>query len=138
MQDHEKFAVLKLEMDGLPLIANINADLPSPGVQRAHAWFLSLSSPLLNPTSEGLPSRSEADDLNSWEDTVEAEIASAASSIFGGRVTWNGHRELLYYLNHPERAVVALQVLIDSRRTRPFAFRCEQDLEWRNIKFYLQ
>jgi hypothetical protein len=131
------FSVLQGEMDGRPVFAAIDMGLRNfPDKQRL-PFFLSLSTSLINPTSEGLPTLSDADNLNTWEDAVETRLRSVGELAFVGRVTWDGHRELLYYLNSQQPAVETLKTLSGAHSTRPFAFTCERDETWAKVDFWL-
>jgi hypothetical protein len=132
------FSLLKGEYDGLPFIAMISSELRDYQPRDSRPWFLGLSAPLSNPTAGGFPTNEEAEDLNQWEDSIGQEITAQCKHVFVGRVTWKAHRELLYYIDEPERAVKSLQKLIDTGRMRPFAFRCEQDSQWKNASIFLQ
>ena len=134
----QKFAVFELDVDGKRLIGNIDLGLRLYKAKYKTPWFLSLSTPLSEPTAEGLTTRVEAAELNQWEDAVEKGISGNSKFVFVGRVTSKGYRELLYYIAEPDRAVPALQRLIDSRSTRAFAFRCEQDPDWSKVRVYLR
>ena len=134
----EEFVVFDWNFDGHRLIGNINLALRSYGAKSKTPWFLGLSTPLSNPTPEGLPAGEEAEELNQWEETVEKRIGAESKFVFVGRVTWNGHRELLYYVAKPERVAPELQQLINSHATRPFAFRCEQDSSWSKVRVYME
>ena len=116
----------------------IREDIQNCKAKSITPWFLGFSTPLLNPTPDGLPTAREAEDLNRWEDVVEREINSRCMSVFVGRVTWKGNRELLYYIDEPERISLEIQKLIDGRTLRSFAFRCEQDPEWANVSIYFR
>ena len=89
------FSILQGNIDGHPLFAMIDMGLRNSPDRQVLSFFLSVSTPLTNPTSGGLPTRSDAENLNTWEDAVEASLRSAGKFVFVGRVTWNGHRELL-------------------------------------------
>jgi hypothetical protein len=131
------FSIFQGEVDGRPLFATIDMKLRDFPDKQELPFFLSLSAPLINPTSDGLPTRSDADSLNTWEDAVEAQLRSGGRFVFIGRVTWNGHRELLYYLNTQQPAVEALKTLSDAHSTRPFAFTCERDEKWTKADYWL-
>jgi len=137
MSQNEQFALLEAEMSGRRLIANINLSLRTFTDKYRFPWFLSLSTTLKESDQDGLATKTEADALDSWEDQIESAIASDGDFKFIGRVTWNGHRELLYHLREPEATVSALQRLIDAGETRPFAFRCERDEAWSHVADYL-
>lgn len=130
------FSVLEGEFDGSPVVAMICSDLKNHVGKSTTPWFLGLSTPLSKPTARGLPTAEEAEELNRWEDSVDREIKSQSTSFFVGRVTWQGNRELLYYVNKPDAIVREIQKLIDGRTTRRFAFRYEQDPEWKNVNIY--
>jgi len=58
------FSVIQGEVDGRPLVAMIDMGLREMPDKQGLSFFLSLSTSLIGPTSEGLPTRSDADNLN--------------------------------------------------------------------------
>ena len=131
------FSVLQGNVDAHPMFAMIDMGLRDSPERQSLPIFLSISTPLINPTSDGLPTKNDEDSLNSWEDAVEARLQSAGRFVFVGRVTWNGHRELLYYLATQQPASDNLKTLADARSTRPFAFASERDEKWTKASFWL-
>jgi hypothetical protein len=131
------FSILQGKIDGHPMFATIDMGLVNSPERQVLPFFLSLSTPLTNPTTDGLPTRTEADNLNAWEDAVEASLRPSGKFVFVGRVTSNGQRELLYYLNSEHPAVDALETLLDSHSTRSFAFHCERDEKWTKADLWL-
>jgi hypothetical protein len=131
------FSVLQGNVDGHPMFAMIDMGLRNSPERQALPFFLSISTSLTNPTSDGLPTRSDADNLNGWEDAVDAGLQSAGKHAFVGRVTWNGHRELLYYLKDQQTAIEALKALSEAHSTRPFSFTSERDERWMKADFWL-
>ncbi len=134
MSQEDNFSVLQRKVDGLPLVAIVDMGLRELPDKQAVPFFLSLSTSLISPTSEGLPTRSDADNLNAWEEVVETRLQSTTIFVFVGRVTWNGHRELTYYVGNQQSTVEALQSLSG---TRPFAFICEHDEKWEKADYWL-
>ncbi len=134
----ETFSVMEGEYDGYPMVAMISSEVQHRKDKSSTPWFLSFSTPLSDSTPKGLPTTKEADDLNRWEDIIDREMSSLCKFVFIGRVTWKGNRELLYYIERPEHVVQEIQKLINGGTMRPFAFRCEQDAEWTNVKIYMQ
>jgi hypothetical protein len=128
------FSVIQGKVDGLPLVAMIDMGLRELPDKQELSFFLSLSTSLINPTSEGLPTRSDTDNLNAWEKVVEMRLQSVTKLVFVGRVTWNRHRELLYYVGNRQSTVEALKSLSG---TRPFAFTCEHDEIWAKADYWL-
>jgi Family of unknown function (DUF695) len=130
------FAILRGEVDGHPVFAMIDMGLRnSPDIQQL-PFFLSLSTPLISPTGDGLPTRTDAESLNTWEDAVDTSLRPIGKFVFVGRVTWNGNRELLYYVKDQQLAVEALKKLSEAHSTRPFAFRCNRDEKWDKANFW--
>jgi Family of unknown function (DUF695) len=107
----------------------------TPDIQQL-PFFLSLSTPLISPASDGLPTRTDADSLNTWEDAVDTSLRPTGKFVFVGRVTWNGNRELLYYVKDQQVAVDAIKKLSEAHSTRRFAFRCNRDEKWDKANFW--
>ncbi len=131
------FSIFQGEVDGHPLFATLDMKLRDLPDRQGLPFFLSLSAPMINPSGDGLPTRSDADSLNAWEDAVEAQLRSGGRFAFVGRVTWNGHRELLYYLDTQQPTVEALKTLSESHSERPFSFTCARDEKWTIADFWL-
>ena len=134
----ETFSVMEGESEGYPVVAMVSSRLQGYEKKQSAPWFLSLSTRLLEATPQGLPTANEAEALNQWEDTIEKEISSRSKFFFVGRVTWKGHRELLYYVQKPKEVAEAIQNLIDRYAVRTCTFRYEQDKDWRNVSIYLR
>jgi hypothetical protein len=99
--------------------------------------FLSISTPFTNPTKDGFTTDQEASTLNDWEDTLEKEFAGECRFVYVGRVTWKGTRELLHYVDTPDRVVSELNKLADDHPTRVFNIRCERDQQWEKVSMFL-
>jgi hypothetical protein len=134
----ERFAVMQGQHDGHALVAIIDMSLADYPERKAVPWFLGISVPLINPGQDGLPSKRDAAALNEWEDDIEKKVAKEGRSVFIGRATWNGSRELLFYIEKPQPLIGKLKELISAHSTRPFAFRCERDETWTNVAVYFE
>jgi uncharacterized protein DUF695 len=134
----EKFSVFQSEMDGRPLIATVDIALHGYKSKAALPWFLGLSTPLINPTADGLPTPGDSIALDEWEALVEKRINPGCQFVYVGHVTWNGSREVLYYIDRVEPAASLLKKLSDDQATRSFAFRCERDEAWDNVSIYFR
>jgi hypothetical protein len=136
-KDDRQFSLIKGEMDGHPLFAIIASDLKTYPPKSKFPWFLSLSTPLIGPTADGLPQGEDFAALKAWEDDMEARVAKLGRYFYVGHVTWNGSREALFYLEGPEPTVSVLKKVRDSHSTRAFDFRCEKDGGWKKVSHYL-
>lgn len=131
------FQVFESELDGWPLIAVIDKSYGTFNGKEKYPWFLSISAPLINANEKGLPNNQDAEALNQFEDNIESELNKACSFLFIGRVTCNGYRELVFYIDNPKKVADRLQSIIDSKKFRPFAFQCEKDNKWERVSVYL-
>src|SRR5215467_13977566 len=136
-KDSRQFSLLKGEMNGRPFFAIIASDLKTYPPKSKFPWFLSLSTPLIGPTADGLPQGEDFAALNAWEDEMETQVAKLGKYFYVGHVNWNGSREALFYLEKPEPIVTALAKVRDSHSTRRFDFHCEKDKEWKKVSRYL-
>jgi hypothetical protein len=131
-----KFSVFRGEKDGYPLFAMIDVSLRDYKSKASFPLFLSISTPLINPAKDGLTTDQDSSALNDWEDLLESKIAAECRFVYVGHVTWNGSREILYYVDKSESVVPMLKKLADGHSTRRFAFRCERDDKWDSVKVY--
>ena len=122
------YAVLQGERDGRPLFAIVNRGVPDASARGDAPWRLVVSAPLDDPTDTGLTSRSEAETLNELEEQVESVLTVTGVCHFLGRSTWNGLREIVYYVADFEAARAALGTL-DAPAHR-FDVRGESDPAW--------
>jgi|SRR5579859_3720961 len=136
-KDNRQFSIVQGEMDGHPLFAMIASDLEKYPAKSKFPWFLSLSTPLIDPTPDGLPQGKDFDGLNAWEDEIEARIGKLGNYFYVGHVTWKGSREALFYVEKAEPVVTELKKLRNSHSIRPFDFRCEKDEGWKKISPYI-
>ena len=136
-KDNRQFSLLKGEMNGRPFFAIIASDLKTYPPKSKFPWFLSLSTPLIGPTADGLPQGEDFAALNAWEDEMETQVAKLGKYFYVGHVNWNGSREALFYLEKPEPVVTALTKVRDSHSTRRFDVHCEKDKEWKKVSHYI-
>jgi hypothetical protein len=134
MSENSTFSIIEGEVGGQPLVAMIDSGLREFPGKDSLPFFLSISTSLINPTRNGLPNRIDADNLNAWEEMIEIRLLSVTNLAFVGRVTWNGHRELLYCVSNQKATVDAVEALSG---TRAFVFTCEFDEKWAKANYWL-
>lgn len=132
------FSVLQGEKDGHPLFAMVDSSLHNKKARSGFPWFLSISTPLKGPTKDGLTTDQEASELNDWEDLLEKNYLADCRFVFVGRVTWNGTRQLLYYLDKPDCAEPKLKKFAHDYPKRVFDFQCQPDEQWERVSSYLE
>jgi hypothetical protein len=132
------FSVLQGEKDGHPLYAVIDSTLRDKKSRTGFSWFLSISTPLKDPTTDGLTTIEEASELNDWEDLLEKNSLGDYRFVFVGRVTWNGTRQLLFYLDKSEGVETKLKKFAHDFPKRVFDFQCQRDERWEKVNGYLE
>jgi Family of unknown function (DUF695) len=132
------FAVVKTYRDGHPMFMTIDTGLRDGKAKVGHPWFLSISTPIKHPTRDGLTNDAEAAELNDWEDGLEKEFSGECGYVYVGRVTWNGSRELLYYLDKPDSIVPKLEKLATGGSRREFHVESARDDTWGKVDSYLR
>lgn len=131
------FAIFEGKQDGHRLVVTLDTSLSHFGDKSEFPYFLVVHTELANPTVEGLTTKAEADELNAWEEVVDGRLKAATKTVFVGRVTWNGRRELLYYVKSDRLAKETLTKLSSAKSARSFSFSCERDDGWKKVESYL-
>jgi hypothetical protein len=134
-----KFAVIEGEAEGHPLVAIVNRDPVPLDLKKRIPWYLSIVSLFATPTAQGMPSTEESLALDAWEEGIHGLIAAACpDATYVGRLTWNGQRELMFYIAMAERVAQALEQAASPAASRPFSFKIELDKDWLEVGVYLE
>jgi len=132
------FSVLQGEKDGHPLFATIDRSFRDKRARVGFPWFLSVSTRLKDPTTDGLTTNQEASELNDWEDLLEKNYLGDCRFVYVGRVTWNGTRQLLFYVDRPDCVEPKLKKFAHDFPKRVFDFQCQPDEQWERVGKYLE
>ena len=132
------FSILKGEKGGHTLFATIDSSFRDKKVRAGFPWFLSVSTSLKDPTADGLTTDQEASELNDWEDLLQKNYLEDCRFMYVGRVTWNGTRQLLYYLDKPDCAETKLKKFANDFPKRVFDFQYQRDEQWDRVSSYFK
>ena len=131
------YAVFDTSRDGLPAIVIVNQSLLSFPHSEIFAWRLSLSIEAAELADNGMPTPEESAFLSAmserFEDTVLGGLTptGAVNALFLARSTWNGWRDIHFYVHNPEIAHLALQALLNTGyEDRPWSYSMEEDADW--------
>ena len=111
--------------DGQPEVIVVNRALLSFPHSDVFPWHLRIAMEAEDLIDNGMPSPVESDLLFELGDEIEAIVlggrteANAENALFLARSTWNGLRELYYYVHDPEVAHRALQAALKQRGWEP-------------------
>ncbi len=105
-------------------------------------WFLCVTLEARELVEDGMPAPSESELLFQIGDEIEGIVlgnpteSGAKNALFLSRSTWNGLRQLLFYVHDPEITHLALQSLLESRSwERAWDYRMEDDSLWEKATY---
>lgn len=134
----ESFSVLQAVHEGIMFVALINMAYRGYAYKAKFPWFLSILIPLIDECENGIPNAEDAKALNTFEDIINNKLAETCSYHFLGRITGDGYREICYYLDEPEQAVLFLDEMAENDQLRFFTYNYEKDEEWKMVNVYLK
>ncbi len=118
------------EVDEKPAIISLDLNL-ADGARHQHTPYLVYLSIKIGRTSaEGFPLPSELGTLCKLEDQVLAFLLERTTSVFCGRVTTNGCRDLIFYTKNPTAALVVLKTAMREFEQYKFETGWKEDPEW--------
>lgn len=141
----EVYVLREGQFEGLYAIMMLNHSLKHYPYKKDYPWSLKVVIDLLDTNEQGLPTQTEADVLNNFEDGIVNSLLEICQFHFIGRTTWNGQRTLMFYLNEPEHAYNELQQLIEKveiakksspQIVREFEYILQEDPDWALVNDY--
>jgi hypothetical protein len=133
----ESYTLLEWKQDGLPCIGMLNSALKDFEHKYIFSWHLSVINDFENIVDNGMPSREEREIVDPFCDQLDEEIKAGGNALFLVRETWNKTRRLVWRVYDPEIANQHLHYIIEHHKhPRPFDYRMEQDIEWKEAEWY--
>lgn len=130
---------MEWEADKLPCVGVLNSALKNFEHKRVFGWHLSVIIDFTDIIEFGIPSAEERQIVEPFCDKLDEDIKSGGNALFFVRETWNKTRRLVWRVYDPEIAHAHLQHIIDiQKHPRPFDWHMEQDLEWKQAKWYFE
>jgi len=137
--------LFNVRRDGLPEVIAVNAGLLSFPHHSIFPWYLCLSVEAQDLIDNGMPSPKESDLLFKMIDELSLVVMSgktvrgSVNALFLARSTWNGTRELHYYVHDPEIVHGELQEALNGKIwCREWSYRMERDEEWEKAGYIFQ
>lgn len=141
----QRDVLMKAKRDGMEEVIVVNKALLSFPHSTIFPWYLCVTLEAKALIDNGMPSPAESALLFQIGDEIEATVLAgrtahgADNALFLARSTWNGLRQLLYYVHDPEIAHLALQALLASRTwERAWDYRMEEDFDWEKAAYVFQ
>ena len=102
------FSVLQGTRDGLPAIVVFDAGLSPDTDKGRFQWLITISIPIEEPNENGLCDSDESEALGELEDALLERVAPS-DYRYVARITWNGTREILFYVADPDSVLQLIE-----------------------------
>lgn len=129
--------LVQAQRNGMLEILSVNEALLSFEHSPLFPWHLSIVIQAKNVAEGGMPAPAEADVLNTLCDQIDKVLLDARTAngainaLFLVRSTWNGFREMEYYVHDGQIAHKALQAFIASQQSaREWNYTLDDDPAW--------
>jgi hypothetical protein len=134
----DSYTLIEYQQEDLPCVAMVNSGLLGFEHKAIFRWHLSVIIDFEDIIEKGMPSEEEREIVDPFCDQLEQEIKAGGNALFLVRETWNKTRRLAWMVYDPEIANQHLQYIIEHHRhPRPFDYRMEEDIEWKQPEWYL-
>ncbi len=131
----EMFEVGEIVDDnGFFAISNINKSYDNYPNKKHFPWWIQVTLELVDTDDRKMPTESEAQILSELEEKIEKFIIDKHKTHFIGRVTQNGFRDIIFYVDQPrfdqEKTILFFDQVQEKRRVN---FSMEKDIDWNNV-----
>jgi len=136
----ELFEVSEIKDDnGFYGLSNINKAYDNYQNKKYFPWWIQVTLELVEMDDRKMPTPSESMILNELEDSIEAFISEKHKTHFIGRVTQEGLRDLIFYVDQPRFDQEKTSLFFDHvQEKRRVNFVMDKDLEWDNVSGLIQ
>jgi len=133
----EKFDVIEFtDEQGYSAFITANTAYNQFNYKQAFPWCLTIVVNIHDYNENGYPVESEAEVLNSFEDILDGHLKSVCIAHYVGRITYYKRREIIYYLDEPDKARMFLDNASQSPDVvRDFQFTIARDDAWHAVDF---
>jgi hypothetical protein len=135
----ESFTIFKLNFpDGWGL-ATINKKYDNYPNKSLYPWLVLIELEVIDKNDNGHPINSDTDKLIMLEENIITFLKQKHTVHFLGRVTKNGFRELLYYIDIPKFEQTEVNTFCDNiMKERAINFTMEKDPKWNSVSGFLE
>jgi len=135
----ESFAVIPLNMkDGLAF-ATVNKAYDNYGNKSFYPWLVGVELQIIDKNDNGHPTDEEAIRLNKIQEELEALLRKQHTVHPVARVTRNGFRDLLIYIDNPKLSQEEVNnFFMDIQIEREVNFGINQDSTWNAVSGFIK
>lgn len=133
----ENYSIFKLDIDGVA-IATINTGYNNYPNKKFYPWLATITFEIVDKNENGHPTNEEAEILNSLEEKITTFLSQNNVAHKIGRVTRNGERDILYYIDKPNFDSNKVEDFFDTiNQIRPLNFELLKDEKWENVSAFI-
>ncbi|MEK6153989.1 DUF695 domain-containing protein [Flavobacteriaceae bacterium 3-367] len=119
--------------------SNINKAYDNYPNKKYFPWWVQVTLELQEVDDRKMPLQAESILLDELEDSIEKFILKKHKTHFIGRVTQNGFRDLIFYIDLPRFNQEETSTFFDAiQEKRRVNFNMEKDLTWDNVSGLIQ
>jgi hypothetical protein len=135
----ENFSISKLTLpDGWGL-ATFNTKYNNYPNKSFYPWHVLIELEIIDKNENGHPINTEAEKLVKLEDDILNFLKQKHTVHFIGRVTRNGFRDLLYFIDIPKFEEKEVNIFCDDiMKDRAINFGIEKDPKWTSVSGFIE
>lgn len=135
----ESFAISKLTLKDGWALATINTKYGYYPNKRFFPWLVLIEVEIIDQNENGHPTGQDAEKLMKVETEVIEFLERQNTVHFIGRVTRNGFRDLIYYIDDPKFNQAAIDSICNKIRSeRSINFSIDRDPAWTGASAFLK
>jgi hypothetical protein len=136
MEKADGWILGKWQRAGFPVVVRIAKAYGGFGGVHGYGHRVIVAVELREPTSSGLPSGTEYDDLNAFEQRISLLLEADNESLAALVVTGNGLRDIFFYTKEPEKVAQKLKNARPSLTSHSFQFDIQAEPDWQTYEFF--
>jgi hypothetical protein len=135
----ENFSILRLNMsDGLAF-ATVNMAYENYPNKAFYPFLVGIELEVLEKNENGHPNDADASKLNQIQDEIEEFLKQRQTVHPVARVTRNGTRDILIYIDSPKLTKEEIRLFCDRiQKDRPINLSIEKDPTWSSVSGFLK
>ncbi len=136
-KENKKFMLLQSEKEGRPVWITVDGSLKNLAKKDETPWCLWLGIQI--ESQKGLPDEKEAKELNDFEDEIQNKLSKIGKIHFVLRTTWNGHRDLYFYLSKAKESHELLLGITNlPKPPKQFQYEISKDPNWQSVNWVFE
>ena len=134
----ENFSIFKLTIDESLAFATINTGYNGYPNKSFYPWYAEVVMEIHDKNDNGHPTNEEAKILNDLEDQITSYLKQTQTLHSIGRVTRNGERDIIFYMDKPKLVGNTAKEFFDSiNAIRPINMKLKKDKKWSNVRAFI-